>query len=191
MERRRFSRRNFMAVLLNNVHSVRLIKSSTLESKPFLSRNFRLSQAKRTAETLRIHTELFRANGPVVKMGSENRSFVKMGREDRSVVKIDRSWNPTGRFSRPMFTTHFHDHFQDRSIFTTHFQDRSIFTTHFHDRSPHNSVRPDIGITFTTISGNTSLTSLPLVSVRCRGRVSRGKILPRVQPHFTCTQSIL
>ena len=37
-------------VSLDDVHSVRLMKSSTLESKPLTSRNFRLSQAKRTDE---------------------------------------------------------------------------------------------------------------------------------------------
>ena len=36
------------------VHWVWLMNSSTLESKPFLSRDFRLSQAKRTAEAFRI-----------------------------------------------------------------------------------------------------------------------------------------
>ena len=39
---------------LDNVHSVRHMKCSTLESKPSPSRNFRLSQAKRTVEAFRI-----------------------------------------------------------------------------------------------------------------------------------------
>ena len=43
---------------MDNVHSVRLMKSSTLESKPFPSRNFWLSQAKRTAEAFRIQTAI-------------------------------------------------------------------------------------------------------------------------------------
>ena len=39
---------------LDIVHWVWLMNSSTLESKPFLSRDFRRSQAKRTAEAFRI-----------------------------------------------------------------------------------------------------------------------------------------
>ena len=41
---------------LDNVHSVRLMKISASESKPFPSRKFRLSQAKKTAAAFRIQT---------------------------------------------------------------------------------------------------------------------------------------